>query len=156
MAQRDNLVVLRTFSKWAALAGLRIGYGAFPSWLMPALWKAKQPYNVNVAASVAAVAAIADEAFIRGQVISLRQERERLWQGLAAVPWLSPYPTRSNFVLCRVVGGEAAQLKEDLARKHGILVRYFNKPGLRDHIRISVGKPEHSDALLAALSGLHV
>ncbi len=51
---RENLVVLRTFSKWAGLAGLRVGYGAFPSWLMPTLWKAKQPYNVNVAASVAA------------------------------------------------------------------------------------------------------
>ncbi|HEX9018163.1 MAG TPA: aminotransferase class I/II-fold pyridoxal phosphate-dependent enzyme, partial [Anaerolineaceae bacterium] len=45
---RENLVVLRTFSKWAGLAGLRVGYGAFPGWLLPALWKAKQPYNVNV------------------------------------------------------------------------------------------------------------
>ncbi len=53
---RQNLVVLRTFSKWAGLAGLRCGYGAFPAWLMPALWKAKQPYNVNVAASTAAIA----------------------------------------------------------------------------------------------------
>src|SRR5260221_12892581 len=51
---RGNLIVLRTFSKWAGLAGLRIGYGAFPLWLMPTLWKSKQPYNVNVAASVAA------------------------------------------------------------------------------------------------------
>ena len=51
---RENLVVLRTFSKWAGLAGLRVGYGAFPNWLMPTLWKSKQPYNVNVAASVAA------------------------------------------------------------------------------------------------------
>jgi histidinol-phosphate aminotransferase len=47
-------------------------------------------------------------------------------------------------------------LKEELARKYGILVRYFDKPGLRDHIRISVGKPEHTDALLTALSSLHV
>ena len=151
VADVENLVVLRTFSKWAALAGLRVGYGAFPSWLMPALWKSKQPYNVNVAASVAAMAAIEDEAFIRTQVIALRQERERLWQGLAAIPWLKPYPTRSNFVLCKVAGRDAAQLKEDLARRYGILVRYFNKPGLRDHIRVSVGKPEHTDALLEAL-----
>ena len=148
----ENLVVLRTFSKWAGLAGLRVGYGAFPAWLMPALWKSKQPYNVNVAASVAAMAAIEDEVFIRTLVFALRQERERLWQALAAIPWLKPYPTRSNFVLCKVVGRDAAQLKEDLARRYGILVRYFNKPGLRDHIRISVGKPEHTDALLEALS----
>jgi histidinol-phosphate aminotransferase len=151
---RDNLVVLRTFSKWAGLAGLRAGYGAFPAWMMPALWKSKQPYNVNVAASVAAMAAIEDFETLRGQVAVLRAERERLWQGLAAVPWLEPYPTRSNFILCKVVGHDAARLKADLAEKHGILVRYFDKPGLRDHIRISVGKPEHTAAILKALDEL--
>ena len=57
-----NLVVLRTFSKWAGLAGLRVGYGAFPAWLMPTLWKAKQPYNVSVAASIAAHSRSASEA----------------------------------------------------------------------------------------------
>jgi len=151
---RDNLVVLRTFSKWAGLAGLRVGYGAFPSWLVPALWKSKQPYNVNVAASVAAMAAIEDLETLTHQVIALRQERGRLWQGLAGIPWLHPYPTRANFVLCQVSGRDAAQLKEELARKYGILVRYFDKPGLRDHIRISVGKPEHTDALIGALKEL--
>jgi histidinol-phosphate aminotransferase len=154
VTRRDNLVVLRTFSKWAALAGLRAGYGAFPAWLMPALWKSKQPYNVNVAASVAAMAAIADEDIIRKQVIALRSEREHLWQGLAAIPWLRPYPTHSNFILCRVIGREAAALKAELAQKYGILIRYFNKPGLTDHIRISVGRPEHTDAILKALQEL--
>ena len=55
----ENLVVLRTFSKLAGLAGLRVGYGAFPQWLLPHLWKVKQPYNVSVAASVAAVSSVA-------------------------------------------------------------------------------------------------
>ncbi len=54
---RDNLIVLRTFSKLAGLAGLRVGYGAFPEALMAHLWKIKQPYNVSVAASAAAIAA---------------------------------------------------------------------------------------------------
>ncbi|MBN2386457.1 MAG: histidinol-phosphate transaminase [Anaerolineales bacterium] len=151
---RENLVVLRTFSKWAGLAGLRIGYGAFPAWLMPALWKAKQPYNVNVAASVAAMAAIQDQDFLREQVRTLRRERERLWLGLAAISWLQPYPSRSNFVLCQVTGRDAARLKADLAQQYGILIRYFDRPGLRDHIRVSVGKPEHTDALLQALKAI--
>ena len=56
VANHDRLIVLRTFSKWAGLAGLRVGYGAFPAWLMPVLWKAKQPYNLNVAAGAAALA----------------------------------------------------------------------------------------------------
>ena len=56
-------------------------------------------------------------------------------------------------ILCKVVGREAKAVKTALARQ-GILVRYFNKPGLQDHIRISVGKPEHTDRLLAALHQL--
>lgn len=148
--QRDNLVVLRTFSKWAGLAGLRIGYGAFPGWMAPHLWKIKQPYNVSAAASQAAIASIqnADQLEKTGQAIV--NERQRLFQLLDEIPWLRPYPSQANFILCQVVGRSAASLKASLARK-GILVRYFDKPGLSDHIRISVGKPAHTGALIAAL-----
>ena len=152
----ENLIVLRTFSKWAGLAGLRIGYGAFPNWLMPELWKAKQPYNVNVAASVAAITSIEDIAYISELVSRLRAERTRLMKGLNRIPYILTYPSSSNFILCRVSGIPAVRLKTDLAEKYGILVRYFNKPGLRDCIRISVGKPEHTDALLLALSGMDI
>jgi histidinol-phosphate aminotransferase len=54
--------------------------------------------------------------------------------------------------LCRVNGRDAAELKKKLAEENGIFIRYFNKPGLRDHIRISVGRPQDMDALLAALN----
>jgi histidinol-phosphate aminotransferase len=150
---RDNLVVLRTFSKWAGLAGLRVGYGAFPAWLMPTLWKSKQPYNVSVAASEAAIASIKDREYLLRCVSTLRGERERLAGLLSTIPWLQPYPSHSNFILCRVAapGLTAAEMKAKLAQEHGILVRYFNTPGLQDHIRIRVGKPEHTDALIHAL-----
>ena len=148
---RENLVVLRTFSKWAGLAGLRIGYGAFPLWLMPTLWKSKQPYNINVAASVAAQVSLEHAEELKKVVELLKRERERLFEDLCDIPFLKPYPTRSNFILCRVIGRDAAELKAKLAQDHGILVRYFNKPGLRDHIRISVGRPQDTDALLKAL-----
>jgi histidinol-phosphate aminotransferase len=153
---RENLIVLRTFSKLAGLAGLRVGYGAFPSWLMPILWKAKQPYNVNVAASTAALAALEDIAYLAETVSKLVTERQRLFDALSDIDWLSPYPSNANFILCQVekslsLSKGAAQLKADLAQKHGIFIRYFNKPGLDDHIRISVGKPEQTDALLKAL-----
>lgn len=148
---RDNLVVLRTFSKWAGLAGLRIGYGAFPGWLMPTLWKAKQPYNVNVAASVAAQVSLEYVDELTQMVEQLRIERARLFSGLQQVSYLKPYPTRSNFILCQVMEYDAAELKARLAQRHGIFIRYFNKPGLRDHIRVSVGRPQETDRLLEAL-----
>jgi histidinol-phosphate aminotransferase len=151
---RENLVVLRTFSKWAGLAGLRIGYGAFPLWLMPTLWKSKQPYNVNVAASVAAQVSLDHEDVLSRVVEVLKTERERLFHFLQEIPFLQPYPTKSNFILSRVIGRDAAELKSRLAGEHGIFIRYFNKPGLQDHIRISVGRPEDTDMLMRALKSL--
>jgi histidinol-phosphate aminotransferase len=148
---RENLIVLRTFSKWAGLAGLRIGYGAFPLWLMPTLWKSKQPYNVNVAASIAAQVSLDHVDELSKVVELLKNERERLFQFLQEIPSLKPYPSRSNFILCRVIGWDAAELKSQLAQEHGIFIRYFNKPGLRDHIRISVGRLEDTDRLMRAL-----
>ncbi len=148
---RENLVVLRTFSKWAGLAGLRIGYGAFPSWLMPTLWKSKQPYNVNVAASTAAQVSLTHTDELAKIIAALRNERARLSDMLQKIPYLQAHPTKSNFILCRVVKRDAAELKTRLAQEYGIFVRYFNKPGLRDHIRISVGRPQDTDALIKAL-----
>jgi histidinol-phosphate aminotransferase len=150
---RENLVVLRTFSKWAGLAGLRIGYGAFPLWLMPTLWKSKQPYNVNVAASVAAQVSLEHTDELAKTVELLKSERTRLLAELREIQYLRPYPTQSNFILCRVVGRDAAELKAQLAEKYGVFIRYFNKPGLCDHIRISVGRPQDTDMLVSALNG---
>jgi histidinol-phosphate aminotransferase len=151
VSQRENLIVLRTFSKWAGLAGLRVGYGAFPLWLVPTLWKSKQPYNVNVAASIAAQVSLEHTDQLSKVVDLLKQERARLFNALQKIPYLKPYPTQSNFILCQVVERDAAELKTKLAQEYGIFIRYFNKPGLRDHIRISVGKPQDTDALIEAL-----
>jgi len=148
---RENLIVLRTFSKWAGLAGLRIGYGAFPLWLMPTLWKSKQPYNVNVAASVAAQVSLKHADELAKAVEQLKNERTRLFAALQEISYLKPYPTQANFILCRVIGRDAAELKSWLAQEHGIFIRYFNKPGLRDAIRISVGRTQDTDALIKAL-----
>ena len=151
---RKNLVVLRTFSKWAGLAGLRIGYGAFPLWLMPTLWKSKQPYNINVAASMAAQVSLEHADELAEIVELLKSERARLFSELQKITYLKPYPTRSNFILCQVIGRDAAELKAQLAQQYGVFIRYFNKAGLRDHIRISVGRPQDTDALLKALGNL--
>ena len=152
--RRENLVVLRTFSKWAGLAGLRIGYGAFPKWLMPTLWKSKQPYNVNVAASVAAQVSLEHVDELQLGVNQLKNERRRLFAALQGISYLKPYPTHSNFILCKVIERDAAELKSRLAQEHGIFIRYFNKPGLRDHIRISIGREQDTDRLVKALKAL--
>lgn len=147
----ENLAVLRTFSKWAGLAGLRLGYGVFPSWLMPHLWKAKQPYNVNVAASVAGLVSLKHRDEIQPTVDALIRERERLLVELGKCAFLDPVPSHANFVLCRVLGRDARELKEALARQ-AILVRYYARPGLENMIRVSAGRPADTDRLLEALA----
>jgi histidinol-phosphate aminotransferase len=148
--QYENLIVLRTFSKLAGLAGIRVGYGAFPAALMPHLWKIKQPYNVTVAGSAAAIAALEDIEWLTDKVALITQERERFWQLLDNVPYLRPYPSQSNFILCRVTGRDAHKLKLAL-ESEGILIRYYRTARLRDHVRFTVGKPEQTDAVIAAL-----
>jgi histidinol-phosphate aminotransferase len=151
--RHDNLVVLRTFSKAAGIAGLRLGYGICPVWLMTQLWKFKQPYNVNVAAAVAGLASLRHREQITAVVGKIKAERERMMVGLRAISYLHPYPSQANFVLCDVVGREASQLKLELERQ-GILVRHYRKPRLENCIRISVGRPEQTDRLLAVLRPL--
>ncbi|MBN1265290.1 MAG: histidinol-phosphate transaminase [Anaerolineales bacterium] len=148
--EHHNLIVLRTFSKWAGLAGMRVGYGVFPDTLLPHLWKIKQPYNVSVAASTAAVVSLQYPDALEVNRQKLLDERDRLNKALQTVPFLQPYPSQANFILCKVLDRDARQLKFDLAAR-GILVRYFEKPGLKDKIRISVGKPEHTDRLISNL-----
>lgn len=149
-----NLIVLRTFSKWAGLAGLRVGYGIFPDNLMAHLWKIKQPYNLNVAADVAARVSLDELPALRTNVQKLVAGRERLEAELATLAYLKPYPSRSNFVLCQVKGIEAGDLRRRLAENYGILIRHYDKPRLRDHVRISAGTPAQIDALLAALRAI--
>jgi histidinol-phosphate aminotransferase len=152
--ETPNLIVLRTFSKWAGLAGLRVGYGIFPFGLMAHLWKIKQPYNVNVAADAAARASLANLDTLLDNIARLKAERTRLFDALRRLPYLKPYPSQSNFILCRVQGNDAGQLKRSLAEEHGILIRYFDKPGLNDHVRVTVGTPAQTGRLIAALESL--
>ena len=145
-----NLIVLRTFSKWAGLAGLRIGYGIFPAEITPYLMKIKQPYNINAAAQTAVLASLANIEYLSLNVAKIIAEREQLFNKLRELEWLKPYPSRANFILCSILNESAKEIWCQL-RKKGIFVRYFDSPRLRNYLRISIGKPEDTDTLIKAL-----
>lgn len=151
VASHDNLIVLRTFSKWAGLAGLRVGYGIFPQRIAAHLFRIKPPYNVNVAAQIAALESLKDLDYLQQTIKAIVSERQRLSAKLAETGTFQPWPSEANFVLCSVLKGQSSKVYHQLKEK-GILVRYFDTPLLRDFLRISVGKPDHTDALVAALS----
>jgi histidinol-phosphate aminotransferase len=164
VAQHDNLIVLRTFSKLAGMAGLRVGYGVFPLPVIKHLWKIKQPYTPNVAGMVGAIAALGDPDYLRDNVQRIVAERARLGELLSELGWLQPLPSETNFILCRVKQNPTGlkdqsglpvgkQVKLAL-EEHGVLVRWFDKDGLRDCIRISVGRPDQTDRLITALKAI--
>jgi histidinol-phosphate aminotransferase len=146
----ENLVVLRTFSKWAALAGLRLGYALLPIGVARHLWKLKPPFNINQAAVIAARESIQDRAYLLENCARIVAERERLLAELPKLGYLKPYSSEANFILCDVLGRDALELKLAL-REQGILLRHYRTPRLRNCIRISVGTPPQSEALLSAL-----
>jgi histidinol-phosphate aminotransferase len=145
-----NLIVLRTLSKWAGLAGLRIGYMVADPSLVEVIMRIKQPYNVNAAAEVAVLASMDDLPYLQGLVQAIIKEKQRLEVELAKLPGFEVSPSSANFLLCKLSGVSAREVHARLIER-GILVRYFDTPLLQNHLRISAGRPDQTDALLTAL-----
>ena len=153
LPEHENLVIIRTFSKWTGLAGLRLGYALLAPHLAGHLERIRAPYNVNAAVAVAALATLADSEDVQANVARLIAERERLREALATFPWLEPLPSQANFILCRVKGRTAQEVVGALARR-GILIRGFSDPTMAGYVRISVGRPDQANALIAVLKEL--
>ena len=146
----ENLVVLRTMSKWAGLAGLRIGYGIMSPPLVKHIIDIKSPYNVNVAAEAALVASLEDAPALLDNVDKIVQERQRMFSMLEAIPGVTPWPSFGNFILCQFAPGRALEIYEALAMR-GIFVRNFSSDRLQDCFRVAVGTPDQTDPFIAAM-----
>jgi histidinol-phosphate aminotransferase len=147
-----NVMVCRTLSKGYGLAGLRFGYAIAAPAVVSEMNKVKDSYNCDVVAVSAAAAALEDQDYARRTWEQVRAERARLSAALLRRGW-QVIPSQANFVLATCPGGDAAAIYRALKGK-GILVRFFDKPGLHDKLRITIGTAEENDQLLAALSAL--
>ena len=152
LAAHPRLVVLRTFSKAMAMAGLRFGYLLAHPAVTREVAKGKLPYNVNAITLAAAHAALDHAGALEAMVAEVRRSRDRLVAGLSRVPGLETFPTAANFVLIRCRAVPAADVFRRLVQEHGILVRDVSAgPGLRECLRITAGTDGDVDAVLAAL-----
>jgi histidinol-phosphate aminotransferase len=149
----DNLVVLRTFSKWAGLAGLRIGLGVMHSEVALTMMGMKPPYNVNLPAEIALLASLENRPALLERVQCIVAERDRMMGMLQQIPGVTPWPSQANFILCRLPEGRGKEIFEGLCRR-GIFLRYFGSPPLTDYVRASVGLPHETDAVIEALTEL--
>ena len=149
----SNLVVMRTFSKWAGLAGLRIGLGVMQADLARAMFTIKPPYNVNVASEVALIASLEDQQTLLERVHRIVDERDRMIRLLKQIKGLRAWPSQANFILFQLPEGRGKEIYESLCNR-GIFLRYFSAERLKDHIRVSVGLPHETDAVVDALKEL--
>ncbi|HEY0715541.1 MAG TPA: histidinol-phosphate transaminase [Polyangia bacterium] len=147
-----NVVVTRTLSKGYALCGLRLGYAVAAPAIITELMKVKDSYNCNAIAIDAGAAALGDQAYTEKSWATVRGERERVAEVLRNRGF-DVIPSHANFLLATVPGGDAGALYRGL-KARGVLVRFFDKPGLSDKLRISIGRPDENDALLAGLAAL--
>lgn len=147
----DNLVILRTMSKWAGLAGLRVGYGIMSPSLVDHIIDIKSPYNVNVAAEAAMLASLEDAPRLLANVGKIVSERDRLFAELEAMNGITPWPSEGNFILCQLANqNEAERIYKDLTYR-GIFVRNFSSARLQDTFRVAIGTPTQTDAFIKAL-----
>ncbi len=149
----DNIVVTRTFSKIHGLGGLRVGWGYAPLEMISAMERIRAPFNVNLPAQAAAVAALGDKDFQAESRALVLQWRPWLTQQLGGLG-LDVLPSQGNFVLAGFpkTAGKTAREAEDHLASHGILVRGLANYGLADHLRITIGKEEHNRAVVEALA----
>ena len=142
------VISLRTFSKAYGLAGLRIGYGVMPPEVADYLNRARQPFNVNSLAQVAALAALDDEKFLLETQKVVREGLAFLYGELAKLQ-LRTHATQANFFLIEV-GYDGQKVYEEMLRR-GVIVRAMNSYGLDNCIRISVGRPEENERFVETL-----
>ena len=152
LERHPNLVVLRTFSKAMALAGLRVGYLLASPELVREVNKARLPYNVNFFSQAAAIAAVDAYADVLAPTVRrLVAERERLLARLADLPGVRAWPSDANFFLLECLAADPKAVFAGLLRR-GVLVRDVTAyPMLSRCLRVSVGSEEENDAFLHAL-----
>ncbi len=150
IASHRNLIVSRTFSKAYGLAGLRVGFGVMDASVADMLNRVRQPFNVSSIAQAAALAALADTAYVSE---SARLNRTGLVQLTAALDAMrvAYVPSHGNFLLVHV--GDGAGVYERLLRQ-GVIVRPVANYELPEHLRVTVGLPEENRRFLAALESV--
>ncbi|OGI59016.1 MAG: histidinol-phosphate transaminase [Candidatus Muproteobacteria bacterium RBG_19FT_COMBO_61_10] len=152
LGQHDNLVVMRTLSK-QGLAGLRLGVLAGDAAWLDEFDKLRLPYNINSLTQASAEFALSRAAVLQAQAQQLCGERQRVYQALAALPGVQVWPSRANFILLRLVSGDATRVHQGM-RERGVLIKNLDHAGaaLKGCLRVTIGTPDENAAMLAALT----
>jgi histidinol-phosphate aminotransferase len=150
--KHDHVIVLRTLSKFAGLAGLRVGYGVFPEALMPYIARVTPAFaNISLLSADIAIAALADLDVLHAQRDQIVRERERVYGALNATDGLTAYPSGTNFILFATPLADSRPILKGLAERD-VFIRKPSNPGLEHCLRVSIGTAEENTAFLGALT----
>jgi histidinol-phosphate aminotransferase len=147
----ENVVMTRTFSKIYGMGGLRLGWMYGPADVVDTINRLRQPFNVNLAAQMAGIAALEDIAHTDAS-----RTNNDIW-----LPWLStelaklglkPLPSVGNFVLVGFGSKERASAANDWLMKDGLIPRMVAGYGLPEHLRITIGTESEVKAVAASLA----
>jgi histidinol-phosphate aminotransferase len=152
--EHSNVVVTRTLSKAYCLAGLRFGYAIAQAQVVAEMMKVKDSYNCDAISVAAATAAIEDHDYAAMTWRHIRGERQRVTEELERMGW-QVLPSQANFIFATVPGGRGREAYLGL-KQQGILVRFFDKPGLSDKLRITIGTSQENNALLGGIKALSI
>jgi histidinol-phosphate aminotransferase len=148
LSNNKNVVILKTFSKAYGLAGLRVGYAIADAELTPYLENARQPFNVNMLAQIAATAALEDRKFLRKTRETILAGKDYLYDALARLG-IAYVPTVANFILIDVGRAGVGVFREML--RYGVIVRDMQQYGLRNFIRVTIGTKKENERFIKAL-----
>jgi histidinol-phosphate aminotransferase len=154
LKELPNLIVLRTFSKAMAMAGLRVGYMLASPELAREVHKATLPYNLNfVSSTVARVACERYDTLLKPLVDLLIDERDRIFPKIRQIAGLDPVPSHANFFLVKTVV-EPQKLFEQLLDRDILVRDVSHYPMLGRYLRLSVGRTEENEAVVSALQDI--
>jgi histidinol-phosphate aminotransferase len=145
---RGNIVTARTFSKVYGLAGLRLGYAVGDKEIIEGMNKVREPFNVNLLAQEAAVAALDDEEYLRFVRRETDKGKKYLCDELTKLS-LSYVPSATNFILVRL-GPSAEEIYQKLLRA-GVIVRYMKAWGLAEYVRVTIGTEDENKIFIDKL-----
>ena len=151
----DNLLVCMTFSKSRSMAGGRLGFALGSAGLIEDLNKIKystNPYNINRLTMAAAIAAVDSDAYYKANCRRIAENREYTVAELAKRGF-STLPSQANFIFTSCPDRDGGALYRAL-KKRGVLVRYWDKPALRNHVRVTIGSRQQMDAFLDAVDAI--
>lgn len=142
----SNLIIIRSFSKWAGIAGLRLGYGLMSSYLVNQLMKIKPPYNVNSAAVIAGIASLQDAQYREMVIEQIVCERKKLEKEIKKIGSYTVTPSNGNFVYISTTKKQNTQIKKR-CKKEYMSLRFYSQGA----IRITVGTPAQNKKVITIL-----